>query len=354
MRLIEDNRGYALLIILWTLVILGVIFSSLVDETYLSTLLVKNSLDNKRVDQALVSGVMLGIEQLLSDKTDYDTVEDQWLEVMQSELDNIQYQVEIKDVGSRLNINYLPYGSLEYFDWWDKKKEKEFKELIKEEGLIYQLSMLESIIGDEYDQASEYLTINGKFNINTGNLVMFQKLTDSLGLDPVERDKIIGYLVEKRRINQIIESVDDLEILYRKRGLLPESLDLVRSYLVAKGDININLVKEENLESILNRIFNSNSKKAQRYTEEIIDYRRKEEIKELSQLKLFLTGINLKRFSQYFSTFSKYFLIKSTILNGNDYQSEVSAVIERYQDDLKNWRVRIIQWNKNYNWKRGG
>ena len=352
MKLIKDDEGYALLIVLWSLVILGVIFSNLTDESHLNNLLIRNSLDNKEVDQTLVSGIKLAINKLINDKTDYDTKDDQIFKAIETNLNGVNCLVEIKDVGSKLNINYISYNILDNFSWWNAKPEKKFKKFIKEKGLIYKLSLLKKIVPEHYDEFSDFSTIYGKFNLNTGNLVNFQILADSLEVPIIERNKIIAYIIDQRRTDKLIKEVNNLKSLLGK-GLSVENFKKLKPYLTTKSQININYVNQEILEFLLPEVLNIDNSEVSDYSEEIIEYRKQEKIEEIKQLKFIFPNLSVEQLKEYFSNNSKYFLIKSRVPAKGQFKQEIRAVVHRYKDNLDNWKIEVVRWNKNYNWNRG-
>lgn len=327
-----NETGYALIIVLWAVVILSIIFVNLADEVHLNSVLVKNNLDESKLQQVAVSGVMKGINQLKVDKTEYDTKKDQWTKEIEDQLDNLKYKVEIKDVGSRLNINYSRYEILSELNWWDEELEKR----LVEEGLIPDLKLLKDDLGDNYNDTVELLTTYGEFNLNNDRLQALRKLLELNNIDKFESELILDYLQKKRNKDEIIKKVDELQTLYLK-GLRTSTLEKLKPYLATQGRLNINFVSEEILELILKSLKNNSSSK-----EEIISFRKENEIKKLSQLK-FLG----KELSRYFTVSSHYFLIKATVFSSSNKRlKEIKSIVKRTRIEDGDWQVKILKWSE--------
>ncbi|AGB41468.1 type II secretory pathway, component PulK [Halobacteroides halobius DSM 5150] len=340
MSFTNKNQGYALIIVLWTIVILSIILTSLVDEVSLNTMLVSNNLQQKRTDQVAVSGVMLGINQLKKDKTDYDTNNDQWTKVIEGELNNLKYKVRIKDIGSKFNINYNSYQLFYSFGWWNRELEKRLKQ-----GLISDLVLMKDSFGKDYDQAEKFLTTYGKFNLNTDRLESLKQLMLSLQINEFQTGLVIDYLRKQRKQNNMFRNIDKLDKLYLK-GLAASTVEKIEPYITTKGRININIARQELLSAILSQQLRVGLDSSHLYINKILNYRQENGIKNLNNLQRIMSVKKLEAIKPYFTVTSHYFLITTKIFSGsNNFKKEVKAIVKRKKKNNQ-WQVKILRWQE--------
>jgi general secretion pathway protein K len=326
----KGNQGYALIIVLWSMVILSIIFVNLVDEVHLNSLLLRNNLDSQNAYQTLVSGFIFGANELKADNNNYDNKEDQWVKAIEGELNNFKYRVKIEDIGSKLNINYLSVEDLQNLNWWDKEVEGYFKE-----RLIPELILLKEIIGD-YSKVEEVFTTYGAFNLNNNSLERLKVLMDFLDIDQFESQLILNFLDKKRKEKGIVSKINDLQVLYLQ-GLSMSTLDKLKDYISTQGSININFASSETLE-LLFKILKVN--RADRI--KILEANRRGNIKEISQLKVSDQGIK-----SYFTTESRYFLIEVQCYNLSGKKvKELRSRVKRIKDDENQWEIKILRWSE--------
>src|SRR5690554_4027476 len=137
----KSEDGYTFIIVIWAIVILSFIFLSLFDEIFLERYLVEYEINQKNIRQTELSVLERAISILNNDEIkEYDAVDNQWAKVVNNEINNIKYQIEIKDYGSKLNINFLEVDKLKEKDWWQEEVE-----ILMSEGLIEDLFLLKDI-----------------------------------------------------------------------------------------------------------------------------------------------------------------------------------------------------------------
>jgi general secretion pathway protein K len=327
-----EDEGYTLLIVLWVIVILSVVLVNLVMELQLESFVVKNNLTDSQVEQAEVSGIMAGINQLKQDETEFDARDDEWTNTITEEIGGSEYKVNIKPLDNKLNINYIPYKVLKELDWWTK----EIQEKIEKEDTIPDLLMIKDILGDNYSQARQSLTTYGRFNLKNDRPKGLKKLMDLLGMRRSDINEVINHLSSRGREKQSIEEVEDLEDL--AKDLSPGTLDELKPYLTVTGRLNINFVSPEMLE-ILSAATNIKAAPI----EDIITHREEEPIEKLEQLIEVLNGEQLSKLEPYLTTTSCYFAIEVEVMsNSDEVDSTLKAVVKRTREDNK-WKVEILE-----------
>ncbi len=365
------DEGYTLIIVLWVLVILGIIFVNLVDEAQLNNLLVEDNLKEKKIDQATVSGLVRGINSLQQDQTEYDGQTDNWTTVEPGQLDELKYEVKITGV-SRLNINYSNRQLLSNLKWWTESLEKELNK-----KLLSHLVIAEDHFENNYSQAKQVVDTYGKFNLNTGRLEGLKKLMQFLDFDEYEVKLIIDYLRSRRQDGELIAEVNSLKELYLK-GLSPQKLQKLRSYITAQGTLNINFAPRRVLEIVFSQGLEVSRELSKIYADIIIDYRQQQPIKEIKQLKEIIYQDNwsrikeafdvsshfvaedtnlshkeriiqeeISRIKRYFRVASHYFLIQTKVLSGDEEVEEINNVlVKRKSIKPGNWQVEVLRWQK--------
>jgi general secretion pathway protein K len=355
-KYVKDENAYALIIVLWSIVIIGIIFANLADEAYLNNLLTRNDLKRREVRDASLSGLMYGID-ILKEEIDYRDVKDMIVKELDFESGNdISCQVEIEEIGSRLNLNYDPYRTLSSLKWWSKDLEQE----VEKSDLFPNLSFSKEIIEENYnkdyeefsfDIVSKEVTTYGKFNINYARLDSLRKLLELRGVDESQRNIIIQELSRLRREDKLIDLVDEMPNLIT--GLDMTSFDKIKPYLSTEGRININLVSEELLDVLIERILISrdkDSKSSSRYSRLIANYRNNYQIEDFEKLRSHLNifqGEEFDLLNVYFSTYSKYFSIKVKSSSQDiKIQKNLNVIVERLKTGRDTYKIKIINWTE--------
>ncbi|MFW5972256.1 MAG: hypothetical protein ACOCRL_02090 [Bacillota bacterium] len=334
MDIFKNEEGYTFIIVIWTLVIIGIIFSSLYDEVTLNNLLVRNNVQEKRLYQEAVSGVSLAIHALKEDETLYDSSFDKWTEEISYEGENgITSVVNIVPIGNKLNINYTDQAILRQLNWWNENIEKEIAEV-----LIPDLVFMKSILGDNFEKSKEILTTYGRFNVNDDEITGMDKILRNAEIQDALREQITESL-KNHRENKKIES---LEVLMDEiEGLDDGIFEKIEKYLTTEGRININFVNEE----VMKFIF-KNEKIESRSYENILSLREEEEITDLHDIDEFIPRDGKEKIIKYFSVSSNYFKVnvKSSSSEGNTVYN-LEAIIERnYNKEDEEWNLQVIKW----------
>ncbi|MGM0369791.1 MAG: hypothetical protein ACQEP9_05185 [Bacillota bacterium] len=369
----RKKSGYALIVVLWSIMILTIIFVNLIDETQLNNLLVRNNLNSKELQQAAVTGVLRGVSSLKSDKTTADTIEDDWFQPTTFEVDDtLSVQVEIVDIGSKLNINYLSQSSLqaiqEEFEWekedWDKLEDKLLGEsdLSSEEqknklGLIPRLEIIKSEFAtkEDYQQFENLVTTYGKFDVNLYGQASFSKLLyflkAKLNLEQLNQNIIetaLEQLPDKREQDSQTEvkkftSVEDfLRQAFPTQATLREK---IAPYLTVRSRININFVSQEVLQVLLKESDLAGNHKE--VAEKIATYCDQNKVEKLSELDAIGVGIISNELKRYFTTSSTYLLIKARASNTtSDQEQMIKAVVHKIQTDKQKFKFQIINWRE--------
>lgn len=324
--------GYALIIVLWSIVILTIIFSYLLDDFLLDSLLIEGYSQQKRLRQAAVSAYNIGLNTLLNDETIYDTQKEDWLKPIEGNIDGVDYTVNISDVGSKININYDPFKILRGIEDWDEEIEGYL-----EEDLIADVFLLKELLSEEnYQVLEEYTTTYGNYNLNQDPVKKLKKLLDLLDLD-INSDTVISSLEKYREEGKKISNLEELPNILNGLGST-DKLDILKSYLSIEGRININLVDEE----ILTAIFTANDLD-EKTIKKVISFRKDNEIKEIGDLGSLM---NDEKLAGLFTTHSQYLGLSVDVAVDENRKYKIECVIRRNFEEEK-WSIKVISWSEN-------
>lgn len=337
MKNITGEQGYTLIIVLWGLVILSIILIGLLEEVSLETLITGNTLEEREREQTVRSAVIRGIELLKNDETpEYDTPEDEWADEIQGELNGIEYNVNIRDAGSKLNLNYTPSDILNQLEWYDDK----LKEELPEDQLIPDIELVEEILGSNFEEAQQIFTVHSRFNINCDRLSGLEKLMEMEEIS--QKDNISENLKEIRAEDEINSLEADLIEKVDRLGF--SDFDTLEPHLTVEGQLNLNFVSQEVLEPLLKYAADERWKK---YVEEIEDYREEEEIKEIDDIleDLIADKEAREKLEPYFTTRSRIFAISVEVKDDREHTVLVEREKLEDEDDVQeNFRVKILKW----------
>jgi hypothetical protein len=304
-------------------------------EVHLSSLLLRNNLDERKVRQVNISAFNLAINSLLEDESDFDTKWDKWIIDKKGEIDNIKYEIEIEDIGSKFNINFSNYIFLSQLACWNNNMEN-----MLNESLIYDLFLLKNGSGEAYyDENYDYLNTFGKFNINCDNLNSLGKILDLILIHESIKALIISSLNNLRHDEKYLSSIDDLPLYIN--GLDLNTLEKLRPFISTQGRFNINFISDELLGIIIKGL-----KIDSKYKNTIIKYRQNNEIRDLSELKFIMPEADFKILKPCFTTSSTYFLIHiKSFLDNSERNKNIEVVVERVKGD-NGREIRIIKWSE--------
>ncbi len=328
----KSEKGYTLVIVLWTLVILGIIFSALLDEIYLDNNLLQYNLQEQKIRGVMIAGVMLAIKELSNDETPFDTVYDSWYQPIKGNRNNMEYTVRLEDYGSKINLNFASDDLLKGFKWFSNGlMEKRRMEIVPD------LLFIKDILGKDFQKAFRFLTIYGDYNLNGDPVDGLEKLLQFLGITEQQINLITTSFKEYREEGNSFQSIEQFPL--EVNGIDLVTFERLKPYLGITGRLNINLVEEE----LLARYFEFTGI-GMKYLKELIGYRREQEIEELNQLYNILPeeAYSLLR---YFTTSSKFFSITISVIPEDAEKPYVGRALVERELDGDEWQVKILKLN---------
>ena len=347
MNISNKENGYTLLIVMWGLVVLTIIFVSLLDEAFLETMITRNVMDDEEINQTARSGLIHGIDVLKSDDINdegrFDVPEDEWAEEITGELNGVEYTVNIKDAGSKLNFNYTPESIIYELDWFEEELMEEFPE----DYLIADLVLVKDIFGDNFENAREIFTVNNKFNVNTDRPESLEIIMEMENLSHADSERILNFVEELQEEGRIIESMDELRNELQKH-IRPSVYEQIEPYFTAEGSLNINFVEESVLEPLLSSV---NEDHWEDYLDNILTYREEEGIKNLDVMEeLIPDNEDRSKLIPYFTVKSNLFLIEVEVFHQlQEREDTLKVLVEReFVEEFgveEEYQVRIIKWD---------
>lgn len=335
-KLLKNESGYTLIIVLWALVILSIIFLCLYDEVSLDNYVVRNDMTEVELKNSAVNAVTLAIYKLKNDETEYDSLDDQWTKDLRGYLKNgeIEYRITIEDIGSKLNINYTSLDILKNISWWNEDLEA----ILKDKDPVIDMRLTKNLFADNYQSAHQLFTTYGKFNVNVSRLESLKKVLMINDFNQTQVDMLVNKLKElrqqrkhdekekedenngdkievdgeeKENSDYWINSMDELADIVE--GIDLNTVDELKKYMTTKGRYNINLVDEEILTAVLKEIIDNDNKREQ-IIDQIKTRRTKKPFETLTELQE--SGISEEEFEKlenHFTVSSRYFLIKVVV-----------------------------------------
>lgn len=335
MLILKEEEGYTLIIVLWSIVILTIIFSYLLDDFFLDGYLVEGYSQQQKLKEAALSVYNIGLNLLLNDETTYDTESDDWTKEISGNINEISYTLNIKDVGSRINLNYDNLNILSELDDWDGDIEEIAFYL--EEDILSDILFLRDVLDDNnYQVLSRYTTTYGNYNINHDPPRKTKKVFRLLGLEYAFTDSLIDSLISYREEEDEIEDLD--ELLHRWDGFGISVFDEIKPYLSLDGRININLVNE----NILQAIFKSYDLDSN-LVENVIEFREENKIINIEDLSFLLSSENFKKIKGFFTTHSKFLELDIYVEIAEIKGYSLKSIVKRtYQEDK--WLAEVFSW----------
>ncbi len=337
MVLTKNEEGYTLIIVLWSIVILTIIFSYLLDDVILDSHLIEGYSQQKQLREVALSAYNIGINSLLNDQTVYDSSQDDWLNPIEGSMEGVSYLVKISDIGSRLNINYEDLAILREIKGWDEQIEAHI-----EKSLIAELYLINNLISDDSSNdilINDSLTTYGKFNLNQDSPEKLHKLFNLLDLNYVSSEMIIESLKEYRDDGEMVTNLEELPT--QIDGLDFSAFQKIKPFLTVQGRININLVSVDNLNAIF-----KGKEIDQAISNQILSYRKENEISEINELENLLGEDRFEEIAGLFTTQSKYIKLNISAVMAEKRRYEIDCIITReYQDG--NWQIEVISWSEN-------
>lgn len=327
-----------MILVLWTVMILGFILLSLADEIRLESFLTRNLMEEIRVEFAAKAGLARAMAELTGDRTVADGLSEAWLLPIRGSIDDQgSFEATIEDIGSRININYANSLVLESMM---TDRVKSFLEWRREKGPFYLLQELEEFEGEDFTQMEEVMTYYGKFNLNADDSAVLRQMMVRRRVSDWVADQIID---ELQQAEKPIRSLDDLYLKVPSMDMAV--FQLIRDDVDVVGNININLVNEEVLE-ILARVTGLGREQL----DVIIAFRERETIESLEILQQDLGEESYTRILPYVDVSSRYFRITckaQSALTG--IKKEIILEVARIPKEVARgrvleWRTEILSW----------
>lgn len=331
MLAIEEQEGYTLIIVLWSIIILTIIFIYLLDDVLINNYLLKGYSQHITIRQAALSGYNIGVNLLLNDKTIYDSEKDPCFQPVHGSIEGVEYSIFIKDTGSKLNINYDEISILKELEGWNDELESYL-----ENNLVPDLIFIQDkLVEEDFLLFRESTTTYGNFNLNQDSPEKLKKLFEYLELSHSYSESLCETLREYRE-KEKISNIDELP--FEVEGLDLIVFEKLRDYLTIEGRININFVDEDILKGIF-RVKELDSEIA----EKILAHRTENEIKNIEDLEGIIISEEFAEIEDLFTTNSRYIelCVDAKIPGKNAF--EIKTVLERtYQD--KKWIINVLSW----------
>ncbi|MEJ6951297.1 hypothetical protein [Natronospora cellulosivora (SeqCode)] len=334
---IKNDEGYTFLIVIWTIVILSFIFVNLVDEVFLDRHLLEYEMRELNLRQAEISALKMAINTLKQDEIiDYDAFDNIWANEIETEINSIKCKIVIKDYGSKLNINYIDTGLLEEELWWEEEIENRLAE-----GMIPDLVLLRDILLDEdYAFFIETFTTLGKFNINGDSLDSLENFLSFYGISEGQINTIKNSVESHRERGTYFQNGD--ELLANIDGLNHTILEEIEDNLSFEGRININMVSEEVLETLIMILGLSENT-----LNNLIAYRNVEPIDELESLRNIINEDDYELLKPYLTSRSIYFQVSIQLKDESDeHLRSVKVDLKRTYLDNDNFKIKIIRFHE--------
>lgn len=338
MRRWKTNDGVALIMVLWTIVILSFLLLSLSEDIQLESFLTRNLMDQEQVEFLAQAGIARGLAEITGDRTLADGKDEPWSKPINASIDNRgSFEVKIEDIGCRLNINFvgepiLPQLITDYG--------KEFADWRRDKFPFSLMQELEEFPNFDFKGIANKITFYGKFNLNTDDYTILKEIMLKRKISEWTAEQIIQDL---RRAERPILSLDELPLKVPSMDL--STLGMIRDAVDVKGSININLVSEDLLVLIM---------RAYRAEQDQITYittlREKETIESLDKLIPVLGEYGYNLVSPLFDVTSKYLRITSTAKSASSaIEKKIVIEVERIpekvaQGRVLEWRTKILSW----------
>ncbi|MCK4257730.1 MAG: general secretion pathway protein GspK [Halanaerobiales bacterium] len=342
MRPWESEDGVALIIVLWTIVLLSFLLVSLSEDVQLESFLTRNILDETQLQYIALAGISRGIGELTRDQTLADGKDESWLKSIQAQMENQgEFEVSIDEIGSRFNINFVNEQILEGLI--GNYAEDFIRWRYEQDGfdVIVQLEEFTSTIQEkDFKTIEDYVTFYGKFNLATDDYEMFKKILLGKRVSEWVADQVIQ---ELKSLEEPLNSLE--ELILKVPGLDSSTVDLLSEEIDVKGNININLVDEEIL-SYLTECLDVSKEQVS----SLVEYRKENTIEDLEVLKGVLGEEDYKKIAPYLTVSSEYFRITS---KARSLTSSLEKVIivevlripeEMNKDQVLEWRTEILSW----------
>ncbi|MDI6736726.1 MAG: type II secretion system protein GspK [bacterium] len=399
----NSQRGMALIMTLWLVIILAVMVFELVNLVRVESNVVINFKEDAQGYSLAEAGIIQGINSLLNDKSkDYDSLDDDWAQEISQELETGSFTVKIVDEQRKININEIDSAILkEFLKLWTPLKNDELTESIndfkdanlkkwdgsiEDEGnknlLFDTIEELQLVVARQaspgidleeenlFSRLKNYITVTGKINLNmvdnkTLATLMFEAGTYTELSNPElektleEYEKMADKAIDFRKVSRGIDPKKP-----KKQGeraftvnntstrlisaLGEEYYERIEPYITWLGKINVNTAPKEVLSAFFLGILGADSG---HFADEIISARNNSPFKtyqgldEITDFTTINTANDYLPVREYLTVKSAYFTIEAI---GRPRESsltkKITAIVEREESGGR-FQVKILSWH---------
>lgn len=371
----SNQRGVALVLVLWIIVLLSAVVVSFVSRMQIESLITRNIRVTAECEQAARSAVEMGLDLLLTDSNDYDgtsdgwarTGEKAWRDRLAGAFPGMEVTLSVWDEGSLINLNTADEGLLKrlfkndpvavdsLLDWRDLDSdarpsgaEQSFYAAESppgscRDGLLLVTGELRQVRGIEshYNRIAALVTAAGQLNANTMPIETFQSLCTGCGIERYVAERLATELRAFREGGNRFTGYDDLR---RLPSMHQRLIDKLQGLLVFEGTYNINATPREALRMILIELGAQPGSATA-----ICEKTGRIETPDALSALLASGGLSpeaLGRAMQILTFRSAVFGVKATVVAPGNQMYSVTALVRRYRErpDSPQWRLQVIEW----------
>lgn len=371
----RNQRGVALVLVLWIIVLLSAVVVSFVSRMQIESLITRNTRVTAECEQAARSAVEMGLDLLLTDSNDYDGTADGWAQTgekawrdrLAGAFPGMDVTLSIWDEGSRINLNTADEGLLKrlfkndpvavdsLLDWRDLDSdarpsgaEQSFYAAESppgscRDGLLVVTGELKQVRGIEshYKRIAALVTAAGQLNANTMPIETFQSLCTGCGIERYVAERLATELRAFREGGNRFTGYDDLR---RLPSMHQRLIDKLQGLLVFEGTYNINTTPREALRMILIELGAEPGAATA-----ICERAGRVETPDALSALLASGGLSPEatgRAMQILTFRSAVFGVKATVVAPGNQMYSVTALVRRYRErpDSPQWHLQVIEW----------
>ncbi|MEW6096916.1 MAG: type II secretion system protein GspK [bacterium] len=387
----NNQKGIALIMTLWLVIILAVMAFELANLMRVESNVVSNFREDAQAYSLAEAGVITAINSLIMDESkDYDSLEDSWAKVISQELETGSFTVKIVDEQRKININEVDSTVLKEFlklfthekvdelteniidfkdanfkKWDGSLEEKDNKNLLFD--TIYELQLVKGIVSDDknfFYELKDHITVTGKINLNivdnnTMATLMYEAgtQTDLTTLELEQKleeyenmaNKAIDFRKAKKEgegaLPYIVSNTDTRLIT----ALGNKHYERIKSHVTWLGKINVNTASKEVMYAYFLGVLGADSK---HFADEIISAREETPFKTYRELDDRIAGFNTIKKANDYIPVREYLTIKSThftiesvgALKESSFTKKITAIVER-EEKAGRFQIKILSWN---------
>lgn len=376
------NRGAALVIVLWSLVVIGAVVAADFARGLLLAQAEREAREEALGCALAQAGVSRFLQLFLADLDEMDKEGESWLQAVDSmpPLEEGAVEIQVKDCGSCLNLNLADQTELALLfpddratidailDWLDGDDEKRPAGAERDDYAALDPPILpangffrcpEEVLlvrglAEQGDTLASETTVFGPANPNFITQENFRRLLLEAGSSDWEAELLAEQFIEYRKTAGAgdkvpFSRVDDLTKIPGLSGAT-EVYERLRPCLIAAGTVNPNLAGEAGLRAALARLKLNRPEALQK----LLAARENSPFKDLDEVYNLLKGLSpqLKRdwVAQVFTCQTRIAGVEAASRTKAGTAYRISAVIERYHPDGESgrWRARILYWREQF------